>query len=42
MRYNESGYRFVGKEDAEKMRAFDMCLEEYDDYLSSQSINTVL
>lgn len=29
-------YRYVGKDDAEKMRAFDMCLEEYSDYLSNR------
>lgn len=29
-------YRYVGKEDAEKMRSFDMCLEEYSDYLGSR------
>ena len=33
---SESAYRYVGKEDAEKMRAFDMCLEEYADYVDSQ------
>ena len=26
-------YRYVGKENAEKMRAFGMCLEEYTDYI---------
>lgn len=35
--YRANGYRYVGTEDAGKMRAFDMCLEEYDDYISSQS-----
>ena len=34
----ESAYRYVGRADAEKMRAFDMCLEEYVDYLSNQSV----
>ncbi len=29
-------YRYVGKEDAGKMRSFDMCLEEYSDYLGSR------
>ena len=29
---SESLYRYVGKENAEKMRAFDMCLEEYAEY----------
>ena len=36
----DSAYRYVGKEDAEKMRSFDMCLEEYVDYLSNQSVIT--
>lgn len=36
MQRNDAGYRFVGVEDAEKMRAFDMCLEEYADYVDSQ------
>ena len=35
--YRANGYRYVGIEDAGKMRAFDMCLEEYDDYIRSQS-----
>ena len=30
---SESLYRYVGKENAEKMRAFGMCLEEYTDYI---------
>lgn len=34
---NESAYRYVGKHDAEKMRAFDMCLEEYSEYTDNQS-----
>ena len=29
-------YRYVGKEDAGKMRSFDMCLEEYSEYLGSR------
>ena len=35
--FRANGYRYVGIEDAGKMRAFDMCLEEYDDYIRSQS-----
>ena len=34
----ESAYRYVGRADAEKMRTFDMCLEEYVDYISNQSV----
>lgn len=41
MKASVSAYRYVGKSDAEKMRAFDMCLEEYDDYIYSQSFFTV-
>lgn len=29
---SDSLYRYVGRENAEKMRAFDMCLEEYAEY----------
>ena len=29
-------YRFVGTENAKKMRSFNMCLEEYSDYMSSR------
>lgn len=32
----DSVYRYVGKDDAEKMRSFDMCLEEYSDYLGNR------
>lgn len=41
MQHSDAAYRFVGKDDAEKMRAFDMCLEEYNDYLDSQSTVTL-
>ena len=41
MQQNPSAYRYVGKEDAEKMRAFDMCLEEYADYVASQHSATL-
>lgn len=34
---SDSVYRYVGKENAEKMRAFGMCLEEYTDYISINS-----
>lgn len=29
-------YRFVGTDDAKKMRALDMCLDEYSDYINSR------
>ena len=38
---SESAYRYVGKYDAEKMRAFDMCLEEYSEYTDNQSAVTL-
>lgn len=41
IQHSDAAYRYVGKEDAEKMRAFDMCLEEYNDYLDSQSTVTL-
>lgn len=41
MNANASAYRYVGKTDAEKLRAFDMCLEEYDDYIYNQSLFTL-
>lgn len=41
MQHSDAAYRYAGKEDAEKMRAFDMCLEEYNDYLDSQSTVTL-
>ncbi len=37
MAYDKSLYRYVGKENAVKMRSYDMCLEEYDEYLSVQN-----
>lgn len=36
IRGSDAVYRYVGKEHAEKMRAFDLCLEEYVDYLSNR------
>ncbi len=33
---SESLYRFTGKDNAVKMRAYNMCLEEYNNYLSAQ------
>lgn len=42
MQANAAAYRYVGREDAEKMRAFDMCLEEYKDYVDSQTFVTML
>lgn len=41
MQANDAAYRYVGKEDAAKMRAFDMCLEEYKEYVDSQTIVTI-
>ena len=41
MQQSPSAYRYVGKEDAEKMRAFDMCLEEYAYYVASQHSATL-
>ncbi len=34
---SESLYRYVGKDNAVKMRSYNMCLEEYVDYLSAQN-----
>lgn len=39
--YEPWHFRFVGKNHAEKMRDLGMCLEEYTEYLSEQSKNTV-
>ena len=36
MNYNNSLYRFVGKTNAIKMRSYNMCLEEYNNYLYLQ------
>lgn len=36
MQPNANVYRYVGKEDAGKMRSFDMCMEEYSEYLGNQ------
>ena len=33
---NESVYRYVGADNAAKMRSFDMCLEEYSEYLKRE------
>ena len=32
-------YRYVGKDNAVKMRTYGMCLEEYNDYLLQQKNN---
>lgn len=36
MTYNNSLYRYVGTDNAKKMRSYGMCLEEYADYLEIQ------
>ena len=36
MLYDKSLYRYVGKDNSVKMRSYDMCLEEYSNYLSLQ------
>lgn len=36
MNYNNSLYRYVGKNNAIKMRSYNMCLEEYNNYLNLQ------
>ena len=36
MQANNALYRYVGKEHAEKMRSFGMCLEEYAAYIAAQ------
>ena len=41
MQPSESAYRYVGSYDAGKMRAFDMCLEEYSEYTDDQSAVTL-
>lgn len=38
MSYNNSLYRYVGTDNAVKMRTYDMCLEQYAEYLSLQNI----
>ncbi len=35
---SETTYRYVGKDNAIKMRSFGMCLEEYNEYLDLQTI----
>lgn len=35
---SETAYRYVGKDNAIKMRSFGMCLEEYNEYLDLQTI----
>lgn len=38
--YSKTLYRYVGSENAVKMRSYNMCLEEYSEYISyNQSIN---
>lgn len=39
MNFDPSCYRYVGKENAKRMRAMNMCLEEYVDYIASQSFS---
>lgn len=34
--YNPSLFRYTGTENALKMRSYDMCLEEYDEYIDAQ------
>lgn len=36
MSYSKSLYRYVGADNAQKIRSYDMCLEEYVQYLSMQ------
>lgn len=36
MSYSKTLYRYVGDENAVKMRSFNMCLEEYSEYISYQ------
>lgn len=38
MQYSNSLYRYVGKDNAVKMRSYNMCLEEYAEYLSFQKL----
>ena len=35
--YNPSLFRYTGVENALKMRSYDMCLDEYDEYIKAQS-----
>ena len=39
MNFDPSCFRYVGKENAKRMRAMNMCLEEYVNYIESQSFN---
>lgn len=39
MEGNNSLYRYVGIDNAVKMRTYDMCLEQYEEYLSLQNID---
>lgn len=39
MAASDSLYRYVGKDNAKRMRSYGMCLEEYCDYLAQQQIS---